>query len=154
MISEWAATLFSLTVYESTGVVWADESIRHLWKQFRGLFLTRRRLSFPWLFISQQGLCALTNPWVTSGNIFGDDFWEGSDSVFLDYFWVNRCCVRWGFHVSSLEAVLEGNSEWAATQFSLTVNESTGEVWADESIRHLWMQFRGLFVSGQRLSFP
>jgi hypothetical protein len=29
-ISEWAATLFSLTVYESTGAVWADESIRHL----------------------------------------------------------------------------------------------------------------------------
>ena len=39
--------------------------------------------------------------------------------------------------MSSLEAVLEGNSECAATQFSLTVNESTGEVWADESIRHL-----------------
>jgi hypothetical protein len=30
MISERAATLFSLTVYESTGAVWAEESIRHL----------------------------------------------------------------------------------------------------------------------------
>jgi len=29
-ISQWAATQFSLTVYESTGAVWADESIRHL----------------------------------------------------------------------------------------------------------------------------
>jgi hypothetical protein len=47
MISEWSATHFFLTFSESTGVVWADESIRHLWKQFRGLFLTRRRLSFP-----------------------------------------------------------------------------------------------------------
>jgi hypothetical protein len=28
--SEGAATRFSLTVYESTGAVWADESIRHL----------------------------------------------------------------------------------------------------------------------------
>jgi hypothetical protein len=30
VISDWAATQFSLTVYESTGVVWDDESIRHL----------------------------------------------------------------------------------------------------------------------------
>jgi hypothetical protein len=30
MISELAATQFSSTVYESTGVVWDDESIRHL----------------------------------------------------------------------------------------------------------------------------
>jgi hypothetical protein len=29
-ISEWAATQFSLTVYESTGAAWADESIRNL----------------------------------------------------------------------------------------------------------------------------
>jgi hypothetical protein len=29
-LSERGATWFSLTVYESTGAVWADESIRHL----------------------------------------------------------------------------------------------------------------------------
>jgi hypothetical protein len=29
-LSEGAATCFSLTVYESTGAVWADEFIRHL----------------------------------------------------------------------------------------------------------------------------
>jgi hypothetical protein len=29
-IFEWAATRFSLTGYESTGTVGADESIRHL----------------------------------------------------------------------------------------------------------------------------
>jgi hypothetical protein len=45
-ISEWAASQFSLTVYESTGPVWADESIRHLCKEFRGLFLTGHRVSF------------------------------------------------------------------------------------------------------------
>jgi hypothetical protein len=36
--------------------------------------------------------------------------------------------------VSSLETVLVVISELAATQFSLTVYESTGVVWADESI--------------------
>jgi len=30
MISELAATQFSSTVYESTGVVWDDKSIRHM----------------------------------------------------------------------------------------------------------------------------
>jgi hypothetical protein len=38
--------------------------------------------------------------------------------------------------VSSLEAVSEVISEEAATQFSFTVYESTGALWADESIRH------------------
>jgi hypothetical protein len=30
VISEWAASQFFLSVYESTWVVWADESIHHL----------------------------------------------------------------------------------------------------------------------------
>jgi len=34
-ISVWAATQFSLTIYESTGAVCADESIGHLRKHFR-----------------------------------------------------------------------------------------------------------------------
>jgi len=37
--------------------------------------------------------------------------------------------VRRGFHASSLEAVSEVISEEAATQFSLTVYESTGALW-------------------------
>jgi hypothetical protein len=94
MISHWSATQFSLTFSESTCAVRADDSFCHLCKQFPWWFLSGQRLSFPWLFMSQQGLCALTNPLVTSGNIFGDDFWEGSDSVFLYCFWVNRCCGR------------------------------------------------------------
>jgi hypothetical protein len=35
MISERAATKFSVTISESTGAVCAEESMRHLWKQFR-----------------------------------------------------------------------------------------------------------------------
>jgi len=62
--------------------------------------------------------------------------------------------VRLGFHASSLETDSLPIYEWAATQFSLTVFESTGAVCADESKRHLYMQCQGLFLSGQRLSFP
>jgi len=116
-ISEWAASQFSLTVYESTGAVWEDESIRHLWKEFRGPFFTRQRVSFPWLLISQQGLWGLTNPFVTCENSFEGYFWVGSNSVFLDCLWVPRA------------------------------------VWADESIRHLCKEFRGLLLTGHRVSF-
>jgi len=104
-ISEWEATQISLTVYELTGAVWADESMGLLLKQFQWRFLSGQRLSFPWLFMSQQGLCGLTNPWVSSGK------------------------------------VLVMISGWATTQFSLTLSVSTGAVWADESIRHLWKKF-------------
>jgi hypothetical protein len=51
--------------------------------------------------MSLQGLCGLTNPFVTCENSF------------------------------------EGTSEGVGTQFSLTVYESLGAVWAAESIRHL-----------------
>ena len=56
--------------------------------------------------------------------------------------------------MSSLETVLVTISVLAATQFSLNVPESIGAVCADESMRHLWKQFLGLFQSGQRVSFP
>jgi len=52
-----------LNIYESTVAVCAEESMCHLWKQFRWLFLRRQWLSFHWLFLSQQGLWALTNQW-------------------------------------------------------------------------------------------
>ena len=35
MVSESAATQFSLTILESTGTLCADESMRQLWKQCR-----------------------------------------------------------------------------------------------------------------------
>jgi len=98
-------TQLSLTVYESTGAVWADESIRHLWKQFRRLFLSGQRLSFPWLFMSRQGQCGLTNPFVTSERSFGGYFLVGSDSVFLDCLWVDRVSVGWRIHLSPMKAV-------------------------------------------------
>jgi len=44
--------------------------------------------------------------------------------------------------VSSLKTVSVATFEWAATQFSLTVYESTGAVCADESTGHLWKHFR------------
>jgi len=38
---------------------------------------------------------------------------------------------------SPVTAVSGAISEWSATQFSLTFSESTGAVWAEESIRNL-----------------
>jgi hypothetical protein len=71
--------------------------------------------SFPWLFLSQHGLCVLANPWFRSRNSFGDDFRGGSNSVFLDSFCVNRGCVDWRIHASPLKAISGAISEWAAT---------------------------------------
>jgi hypothetical protein len=71
----------------------ADKSMHKLWNQFQWWFMSLQRLSFPWLFLSQQGLCALTNPYVTCGS-FSDYFLGGNDLVFINYFWVNKGCVR------------------------------------------------------------
>jgi len=84
---------------------------------------------------------------------FGGLYWQGIDLVFRNSFWVKRGCVGWRIHSSPVKGVLSATFEWAATLFSLTVYESTGAVWADESIRHLWKQFRVLYLRGQRLSF-
>jgi len=96
-------------------VVCADESMRQLWKQFQWWFLSQQRLSFPRLFLTQQGLCALTNPCISSRNGFGDDFWVGSYAVFLYCFWVNRGCARWQIHASALQTVFMNISESATT---------------------------------------
>jgi len=117
MISEYARTQFSLTIYESTGAVCADESKRQLCKQFWWWFPSRRRLNF------------------------------------LKYLWVNRGCVRWWIHASSLEAFYVMNSEAAGTQFSLNIFEHTGTVCADESKRQLCKQFWWWFL-WHRLRFP
>jgi hypothetical protein len=94
MFLESAKTQFSLTISESLGAFYADESTRHLWKQFR------------WLFLSQQGLCTVTNPCLTYGSSFVDDFWVCSNSVFVDYFWVNRGIVCSQIQASPVEAIL------------------------------------------------
>jgi hypothetical protein len=57
-------------------------------------------------------------------------------------------------HSSLVKGVPGAISEWTASQFSFTIYESTGAVGADEFIRHLLKEFRGLLRSGQRLSFP
>ena len=56
--------------------------------------------------------------------------------------------------MSSLETVSGAISEWSATQFSLTFSESTGAGCTEDSLCHRWKQFRGLFLTGPRLSFP
>jgi len=132
----------------------ADESIHHLWKQFQGPFLWGQRLSFSWLFMSQMGLCGQTNPFVTCERSFGGYFLLGTKSVFLDCLWVNKGCRGWRIHSSHAKRVSRATSEWAAIKFSFTVYESLGAVWDDESIHHLWKQFRGLYLNGQRVSFP
>ena len=43
---------------------------------------------------------------------------------------------------SPLEGVSLTISEAAATQFSLTISKSTGDVGAKESTRHFWNRFR------------
>jgi len=116
--SEWATTKFCLTVYESKGAVWADESIRHLWKQFQGRFLRGQRRSFSWLLMSQKGLCGLTNPYVTCEWSLRGYFWLDSESVFFDCLWVNRGCGDWRIHSSAVKKVSRATSDKAATQFS------------------------------------
>jgi len=70
-IFEWAPSQFSLSVYESTKAVGADESIRHMRKKFRGQLLSGQRLSFPLLFMSHEGLFGLTNPFATCESSIG-----------------------------------------------------------------------------------
>jgi hypothetical protein len=70
---------------------------------------------------------SLTNPSVTYGSCFVDDFLVDTD---------------FRIHASPLEGVQVMISELAVTQFSLTIYESTGAVGAEESTHHLCNQFR------------
>jgi hypothetical protein len=151
MISESTTTQFSLTIFESTGTLCAHESKRHLLKRFLWWFLRRQWLNFCWLFLSQQGLYALTNPHVPSRSNFDDDLWVISDSVFIDYFWVNMGSVCLRIHVSHVEAVSLMISDSTTIQFSLTIYDSTGDVCGHESRRHLWKYFHWWFLSLQVL---
>jgi hypothetical protein len=117
-VSEWAASQFFLTVYDSTGAVGADESIHHKWRVFRGLLLIGQRLGFSRLFMSHQGLLGLPNPIATCESCFGGYIWMGSESVFLDYLWVKRGCVGWRMHSSPVKRVSGAIFDSAASQFS------------------------------------
>ena len=93
IISELATTKFSLMFSESIGAVCAVESTRHPWLQFR------------WWFLSQKGLFALSNPYVTRGSSFVDDFWGH----------LGFLCCR--IHASSVAAVSLRISQTTATLF-------------------------------------
>jgi len=153
MISEMVLAQFSLTVSKSPGAGRADESARHLLNLVCWRFPSRHRLSFCCLFLSQQGLRALPNPRVSFGWFLGDDFWVGSELVFVDYSWVNRGCGRSGIHASTSKSVLFTISETVVAKFPFTVSKSTGAGCADESRRHLWKLFHWWFRSRYRLSF-
>jgi len=153
MISEMVVAQFSLTVSKSPGAGRADESARHLLNLVCWRFPSRHRLSFCCLFLSQQGLRALSNPRVSFGWFLGDDFWVGSELVFVDYFWVKRGCRRWQIHSSPLESVSLMISETVVAKFPFTVAKSTGAGRADESRRLLWKLFHWRFRSRYRLSF-
>jgi hypothetical protein len=135
------STNISLAIFESTGAVCTDESIRRLLKLFLWWILRRQGLSFPWIFPSKQGMCALTNPMVISASSFVDDFWIGIDWVFLDYLKVYSGCVRWRIHTSAMEAVLMMISEAALTQIYSTISQSIEASCADESMCQLLKQF-------------
>jgi hypothetical protein len=125
MISQLAPTKFSLTFPDSIGAASASKCTLHLCKMFRWAFLSRKRLSFYWLFLRQQGMWALTNPRVTCGCDVVDDFGVDSGLVFIYYFYVNRGCERRWIHASPVEAVWLTISKSVADQFSLTISEST-----------------------------
>ena len=103
--------------------------MRHPWKQFH------------WRFLRPQGLFALSNPRITHGSSFVDNFWVGSDLVFNVDFWVCRGCLCCRIHASPVEAV------------SLMISESPGAVCAVESMRHPWKLFRWWFLSQEWISF-
>jgi len=88
------------------------------------------------------------NPCVSSGTSFDDFFWVDNYSVFVDYFKVNRGCACWRIHASALEIVSVMNTKSAATRFSLTISDSIGAKCANESMSHMWKQFRWLFWVG------
>jgi hypothetical protein len=139
MISESIVTQFSVMIFDPAGFVCTVEFMCQQWKQFRWWFLSRQWLSFRWWFLSPHELFALSNPCVTCGSSFVDDFWDGNDLVFVDDFWVHRGCLRCRIHVSPVEAV------------SLRISEGTWDFCVVESMRHLWKQFRWWFLSPQGL---
>jgi hypothetical protein len=130
---ESSVAQFSLTVSKSIGIGRANESTRHVWKLFRWQFPSRHQLSFRWPFLSQQGLRALPNIRLSFRRCLGDDFWVGSDSIFVDYLWVKRGCGCWQIHASHSESVSLMILEMAVSQFSLIVSNSIGDGRADES---------------------
>jgi len=76
------------------------------------------------------GLFALSNPCVTRGTTFVDDFCGQMGSLL--------CLI----HASPMEAVSLMISDSAATKFLLMISKPTWVLCAVESMRHPWKQFR------------
>jgi len=166
MISESAPTLFSLTKSESTGAMWADEFTCHLWRRFRWWFLSRQRLSFPWLFLSRQccGCWGRHASHVVAVSLIISEAAKDLFSLTISESTRGGCATessrhlwqwfRWWFSESAPTLFSLMISKSAPTLFSLANSESLGVVGADESIGHLSKQFRWWFLSRQQLSFP
>jgi len=77
-----------------------------------------------------EGLFALSNPCLTRGSRFVDDFLFCSDSVFVDDFVAHMGSLRCRIHASRVEAV------------ALRISEGGGAVCAVESMCHPWKHFR------------
>jgi len=104
-------------------------------------------------------LFAQINPDVSSGGSLVDYFLFLHYAAFGDDYRVNRDCARVRNRASPGEAVSAMISKSAATQFSMTIIESTG---IDESTRtvraygtkhQLGKRFRQQFTRRQRLRF-
>jgi len=107
--------------------------MRHPWKQFL------------WWYLSPYGVFALSNPCVTRGSSFVDDFWalrrylccwihaSPVEAVSLIISKSHTGCLRCTIHASPIEAV------------SLVIPKSLEAVWAVEYMRHPWKHFIGDF---------
>jgi hypothetical protein len=72
------------------------------------------------------GAGALKNPHVTFGTCFVHDFPGATDSIYVDFFLVNRGCEHFRIHASPLESVSFTVAETTVAPFSLRVSKSTG----------------------------
>ena len=129
--------LFHVSAVEAVSLMVSDSTETHF------VLMIRRPL----------GLIALSNPRVSRGSSFSDDFWVVSDSDFHVYFWVNKGFALMNSSLTSWSGFVD-IFDSVATQFSLTTSESTVALCADESTRYLWKRFRWRFVSRKQLSFP
>jgi len=68
-----------------------------------------------------EGLFALSNPCLTRGSRFVDDFLFCSDSVFVDDFKAHMGSLRCQIHASPVEAVSVMISDSTATLFLLMI---------------------------------
>jgi hypothetical protein len=118
IISESSTILLSMTITKSIGTVRAYETDLQLGKQFRQRFPSRQRLRFR------------------------ENYRVNRDyQVNRDYYRVNKDCARIRNKASAGDAVSSTISKSAATQFSVTITDSTGIVRTDKTRYHLGKQF-------------